>query len=310
MITGRRVATLADLSEEQLAAADPRFPKWATMCLLRRLGLPVLNAALLPPDQGHFSIAASIQAMTAATGKDRLILRSDGGIETSRYYLGGNTFRLEQLPAQATALLSVGRAVLLLEPTNRFTNVLTAVLRMDRPNLRLPGTFAVEALGPGYDVADLTRGGISPQITVTAQVDWSRYAEPWWTDLRMTRHADQGADDVRRRRRLLRIATYILTDMGQLNIRGMDTDRRVIAAANWLRAQGFDHLWSGQDIGQVVARHARRWYEEAFVIAACHPNRNWTCLAAGISDIGGRWVFWDVIDGAHKYGAAVGARAA
>jgi hypothetical protein len=53
----------------------------------------------------------------------------------------------------------------------------------------------------------------------------------------------------------------------------------------------------------VVARHARKWFDDAFMIARFHPNRSWTCLSTSISDLGsGRWTFWDVVDGANKYG--------
>jgi hypothetical protein len=65
----------------------------------------------------------------------------------------------------------------------------------------------VEALGPGYDAADLTRGGILPQVTVTAEVGWSAYPDLWWSDLRMNSQMGPGAERDRRRRRLARIAT-------------------------------------------------------------------------------------------------------
>jgi hypothetical protein len=36
----RAPGLLSTLTPGELAAADPRYPKWATMCQLRRLGLP------------------------------------------------------------------------------------------------------------------------------------------------------------------------------------------------------------------------------------------------------------------------------
>ena len=45
----------------------------------------------------------------------------------------------------------------------------------------------------------------------------------------------------------------------------------------------------------------RRWFDDAFMIAACHPQRGWTCLATATSDLGDRRVFWDIVDASRKY---------
>jgi hypothetical protein len=175
MVRGTPAALLSTLTTAELAAADRRYPKWATMCQLRRLGLPVLDAVLIRPGPDHGALDAGIAALAAATGQDRLMIRSDGGTEARRYYKGGNTFPLAEAASKAAGLLEAGRAVIVMEPTNRFTNRLTALLRVDRDRNSRDGTFTVEALGPGYDIADLTRGGIPPQVTITADIDWSAY---------------------------------------------------------------------------------------------------------------------------------------
>src|SRR6266511_2600433 len=137
------------------------------------------------------------------------MLRSDGGLETSAYYRGGNSFPIHEVEPHATELLAAGRAVILLEPTNRFTNQLSALMRMDRPGPEQPGTFTVEALGPGYDVGDLTRGGIRPQITVSiAGVTWHRYERPWWADMNVTRDLSSEAEHTRRQARLYRLIPH------------------------------------------------------------------------------------------------------
>ena len=205
-------ALLSTLTDAELAAADRRYPKWATMCQLRRIGLPVLEAVLLTPGQDHLALDAAITALATATGQDKLMVRSDGGVETRHYYKGGNTFSLVDAASKTASLLRAGRAVILMEPTNRFTNCLTAVLRMERDNRSRRGIFTVEALGPGYDVADLTRGGIPPQVTVTADADWSAYSDLWWSDLRMTTNTSPDAEQTRHRQRLARIAADILTE--------------------------------------------------------------------------------------------------
>jgi hypothetical protein len=292
---------LSTLTEEELEAADHRYPKWATMCQLRRLGLPTLDAVLITPRQDHLALGEAIATLANATGQDRLMVRSDGGAETNRYYRGGNSFPLSDAAAKATGLLETGRAIILLEPTNRFTNCLTAVLRIDRESRGRHGTFTVEALGPGYDVADLTRGGIPPQVTITAEADWSAYPDLWWSDLRMSTDMGLDAECDRRRRRLARITTDILTDTGHLSSPSTKTDGQAAEAEAWLREHGYYQLWEDHDVALGVTRRIRPWFDDAFMIALCHRRRSWSCLATATSDLGDRCVFWDIVDGSRKY---------
>lgn len=292
---------LSRLTAAELAAADRRYPKWETMCQLRRIGLPVLDAILITPGLDHQALAAGITTLAAATSQDRLMIRSDGGTETRRYYKGGNTFPLAQAASKAAGLLEAGRAVIVMEPTNRFTNQLTALLRMDRDRDGRDGSFTVEALGPGYDVADLTRGGIPPQVTVTAEVNWSAYPDLWWSDVRLTADTSPAAEQYRRRQRLTRIAADILTDTGHVYGTATSSDELAAAAEAWLRDHRFGDLWRQGDVAAAVASRVRSWFEDAFLIAACHPSPGWTCLATATSDLGGRRVYWDIIDGRRKY---------
>jgi hypothetical protein len=295
------MALLSALTAEELAAADRHYPKWATMCQLRRLGLPVLDAVLITPGRDRRALDAGVAALAAATGQDRLMIRSDGGAESRRYYKGGNTFPLAEAVSKAAGLLEAGRAVIVMEPTNRFTNQLTALARMDRDRNGRTGTFTVEALGPGYDVADLTRGGIPPQVTITAETEWSAYPDLWWSDLHLTGSTSPDAEHDRRERRLTRIASDILTDTGHLTGPAMTAGEQAAAAEAWLRTRGFDHLWRQGDVAAAAARRVRGWFEDAFLIAACHPRRGWTCLATATSDLGDRIIYWDIVDGSRKY---------
>ncbi|MCI0689058.1 MAG: hypothetical protein L0Y54_17775 [Sporichthyaceae bacterium] len=292
---------LYQLTPDELERADRRYPKWASMCLQRRLGLPGLNAILVTPEQTGAVIDAAVEALATAAGTTSLMLRSDGGHETNRYYRGGNTFPLHQLPPRMVSLLAQDRAVILLEPTNRYTNQLSALLRLDRPRPGQPGQFTIEALGPGYDVGDLTRGGIPPQVIVRADgVDWTHYDPPWWSDLHLSTDRSQPSEQIRRERRLGRLADH-LADTGQL---GQDATRsdRCAAATRWLHQHGYLHLWQRHDLVTSIAGQIRRWFDDAFMIGVLHPQRRWTCLAAATSNLGARrWIYWDVVDGAHKY---------
>lgn len=294
-----RALLLSALTPDALAAADRRYPKWATMCQLRRLGLPVLDAALVTPAQDRDVLDAALAALTAVTGHSTVMIRSDGGTENRRYYRGGNTFPVTEAASKAAGLLEAGRAVIFMEPTNRFTNQLSALLRMDRDGRY--GTFTIEALGPGYDVADLTRGGIPPQVTVTADVNWSSYQQPWWTDLRLTHSTAPETEQRRRQLRLARIAADILTDTGHLTSAPALGQQTASLAQAWLLERGYRDLWQPQDTAAAVTRRARGWLDDAYLIAACHPHRGWTCLATATSDLGHRTINWDIVDGSRKY---------
>lgn len=68
----------------------------------------------------------------------------------------------------------------------------------------------------------------------------------------------------------------------------MSADEQATAAEAWLRAHGFDHPWRQGDVAAAATRRVRGWFEDAFLIAACHPRRSWTCLATATSDLGDR----------------------
>lgn len=295
----RTPGLLSTLTPGELAAADPRYPKWATMCQLRRLGLSVLDGILIVPGQDRQALDAAITALATATGQDQVMIRSDGGTETRRYYKGGNTFPLADAASKAAVLLEAGRAVIVMEPTSRFTNQLSALLRLDRDGGH--GTFTIEALGPGYDVGDLTRGGIPPQVSITADIDWAHHREPWWADLRLTADIGPDAEDRRRQLRLSRIAADVLTDTGHLPSAPAPGTQPAALAQAWLLEHGHADLWRQHDIVAAVTRRVRGWLEDAYMIAACHPRRGWTCLATATSDLGHRSVFWDIVDGSRKY---------
>ncbi|WP_328759259.1 hypothetical protein [Streptomyces sp. NBC_00271] len=287
-------------SELTAAAKDRRWPKWQTMALLHSLKLPVLNACLIPPGQSTASVPVAAHALAAATGTERLMIRSDGGVEKKQYYRGGNTFPLDEVPPRAAGLLADGRAVILAEPTNRFTNRLTVLVRMDRPARGYPGSLTLEALGPGYDVADLTRGQIPPQVTAHLDdADWNRYQPPRWHEWKITGDRCPGGEDARRHRRLERLAAQPLSDSGHLHgAAGAEH------AEAWLRERGFLQLFRPQPTREALARRIRRLFDDAFLLARAHPNQNWHCLATAFSVLDEpRTIYWDLVDGERKYAA-------
>ncbi|MGW5159323.1 hypothetical protein ACWEPN_27920 [Nonomuraea wenchangensis] len=292
------------LSHDELVAAsrNGQWPKWQSMALLRSLCLPVLNACLIPPGHDTAFVQAATHALSAAARTENLMIRSDGGAERKRYYRGGNTFSVEEIPHRAAGLLAEGRAVILIEPTNRFTNRLTVVVRMDRPCPGHPGSLTLEALGPGYDVADLTRGLLPPQVTASLyDVDWVRYQAPRWNEWEITCCGCSGGEAGRRHRRLIRLAQQTLIDASQLS--GQAGPEQAEA---WLREQGFLHLFGPQHTREALAGRLRQLFDDAFSLARAQPNRAWRCLATAFSVFNERRVaYWDLVDGERKFGAAI-----
>jgi len=155
---------LYELDEPALTRAgrDQRYPKWATLCMLRLLGHPVLNGGCIPPSQGLGVVRIVAHRLCMAAKVDRLLLRSDGGIESSRYYRGGTTFDLDALLPRAAHLFDLGRAVIVMEPTNRFTN------RLSAPHIGIPGALSSRCSAPASTsatspVAVLHRSFVSQQ---------------------------------------------------------------------------------------------------------------------------------------------------
>ncbi len=293
---------LFSLSAAELTAAakDRRWPKWQTMALMRSLGLPTLNACLVEPGANRTAVRLAARSLAAATGAGELMIRSDAGVEKARYYRGGNTFPVDEIAHRAAGLLADGRAVILAEPTNRFTNRLTVLVRMDRPGQGLPGTLTLEALGPGYDVADLTRGELPPQVTAQlADVDWKRFEPPRWNEWTVTGDRCPGGEDARRTRRLDRLAAQTLADSGRL-----DPASGARGAESWLREHGYPQLFGPQPTRESLMKRAPALFEDAFLLALAQRNRDWRCLAAGYSVFDARrTVYWDLVDGSHKYAA-------
>jgi hypothetical protein len=300
-----RPALLFELDERALkrAAGDARYPKWATLCLLRSLGHPVLNACCILPSDNRESLSVGVDRLCATVGQGRLLLRSDGGMEARSYPQGGSTFDLDTLLHRARHLLDLGRAVILMEPTNRFTNRLSAVLRIDQAARHRRGSLIIEALGPGFDVSDLTRGGITPQLRASADdLSWSRYERPRRSDFQVTLMTSLDQEQNRRRQRIARAAD-VLVDLDEL-----PSDPPVQAVEGWLRANGYTRLWDRWDPA-VVIRELPRWYEDAFLVGNALQGRPWNCLAMSFSRLDdGRAVYWDVVDGQHKFGARAARR--
>jgi hypothetical protein len=285
---------LSNLNEDELrseASLRP-WPKWSTLCALRLLGLPTLDAALVPPGSSQDVALETCDLFASLNGLSHLLIRSDAPRESKQYFRGGDSLPLSKAATLMTELLGLGRSVILMEPTNRFANKLSTSAR-----ITADGQLDFEILGSGYDVSDLNRGGVPPQFTASIQVQsWEKYAPLWPFDIKW-RKISTVNEAYRRQIRLANIGEYMLPNMG-ITFEGEPS----IVAETWLREMGYLQLWEPQD-PSLSLKVVRGWYEAAFLTAAWYNKlRHWKCLALTGSHLAdGRFIYWDVVDAATKF---------
>ncbi|WP_158647333.1 hypothetical protein [Actinoplanes sp. ATCC 53533] len=289
------ILSLLDADTARAMSRDRRWPKWSTQCLMSSLGLPTLDACLVTPEESE-SAGLIAEQFARIHDTDSVMVRSDGGIETSTYLRGGHTLPVSQAAEWARSVLAHGRAALFLEPTNRFTNALTAMMRIDRTNAQhTGGQLTVELLGAGFDLADLARSGIPPHARLEVHgIDWERPGQLWPSDIVATMVDSPTADRIEAR--LAFIGSHCLPERGRPG--GADAADE---GRNWVQQMGYTQLFQPFDLGAAV-HHLPAWYADAYSIVAGLADQSWDCVATGWSDLGtGRNVYWDVIDGGRKY---------
>jgi hypothetical protein len=268
---------LSDLSKRALAlrAWSCPFPKWATLCRLRAAGLPVLDAAFVPPSAGPRAVDDAVRALSERLEADRLLVRSDGGLEGRTYYRGGHTLDLDEAARTARQLLTQGRAVILMEPTNRWANRLNMNIGAVRQAPGYGGSMAIEFLGPGYDGSDLNRGGILPQAVFRADVEDWRVGRPPPLATTSVDWLDGAREERRRRATRLERRAREMREPGA----GAALQLPVIQDELLLRLC--------RDVCAVVPEVGWGW--RSLSISCCE-----------LED--GRQVYWDIVDGNRKYG--------
>jgi len=288
-----KVALLSDMSAEELntESRSLSYPKWSTLCALAAIKAPCLDAVWVPPTSSKAEIFKFASAFIRKHGLARVLLRSDGGIETTGYLRGGNSYPWKEAVEIATQVSANGRAVLFMEPTCRFNNKMSINCLVSKPDV-----LHLDILGGGHDVSDLNRGNVLPQMMITLNVSsWDHFETICRADIIAT--SANGNDEARVSKRLENMARHILPAIG-VSVEG----EPLAFAEQWLRTQGFDELWaSGPPI--VTLSSLRNLYEVCF-FAARHvsESRSWTDLCLSYSLLEDREVWWDIVDGQRKYG--------
>lgn len=274
------------------------FPKWSTLCLLKALDLPTLDAVAIPPFTSPSVIRNAANKFRNERSLNRLLVRSDGGPEVVQYYRGGNSFSLKGAVSKSVDLAKEGRMVILTEPTDRFSNLLTVSVL-----LRIDGTFSIDILGPGYDASDLNRGGIVPPLSVIgSNIAWPEHSRITVCDYRIVR---DGRSEERRRQRLYNLGTYVLPDIGE----HVDPPREAFAE-QWLKDRGYFHLWRKWAYTPDLAR-IRAWYDDAFYaisyLRKLYGESSFVMYGSVLPT--GRFIYWDIVDASRKWASPAEYRA-
>lgn len=295
MLDECRLRLLSELTAEQLgrAARDRGTPKWSSLCMLRLLQLPTLDGMLITPGLSGAAVATAARSFAKRVRSTTVMVRTDGGSERTQYVRGGNTLSLRRAVAFAMGQLALSRSIILLEPTNRFTNQIAFNCLLTRD-----GSFTIECLGAGFDASDLNRGGLRPEWTIegafASLLEWEE-VRPW--DLSMT--PDTGSTpEERRALRLANIGRYILPSMG-VRVEGDPAS----FASRWLRRKGLVDLWNEERCRPSWA-HLVAWTAALFSVGnwMIREVPEWSVLVLSGAVIEGRkLVYWDVVEGSSKW---------
>lgn len=286
--------TLFEFSSDKLLEEfiHDYYPKWSTACMLKYLNVPVLNSMILYPNTDKKQIIESIEHFVKYNGTNKITLRTDAHKEKGDYIRGGNCFNIDLVKDQIVSISSSGRAIILVSQTNRFTNKKSINLLISRD-----GYLKIEFLGPGFDVSDLNRGLVVPELIVTiSRIDWDNFSTYNAMDLSVVINHDKFEE--MRTTRLIRIANEFLPNLGLKygnNPRDFATD--------WLLSNGYNELLTAEPL-VISPNEIRFWYEISFIIQKFYSKYHyWDNLTVSSSDLGYNigLVFWDVVNPTKKF---------
>lgn len=274
------------------AIADT-YPKWNSLCMLRAVGAPTLDAALIEPTEtpiNRASISEFVSAFASHLKTDRVMIRTDRHRETKEYVRGGNSYTLRDAPDHAISHLNNGRAVILLEPTIRYANKGTVSFSVDGN-----GNWNAEALGAGFDASDLQRSVTSPEYVCSGLP-----LDPCQIDRQACfaiakRRLDSITMDERVRCRLEALERVVLPT--SINAQPSQRQHQVKI---WLQENGFNGLFEHRRFPEQLFRIALEVAQLTYAFRLKIGRRSSFVLSSSVLG-DGRIVFWDVADGTRKW---------
>lgn len=145
---------LSDLVIDDARLAGLYLPRTRTHTELSALGLPVLSGCLVLRNTRK---ALATAETTMRNFGSSVLVRSDPMTRDAETIRGGDLWPLGQLETAAKKYLDRGRALILLEPFERSSNLWSFTV-MGGPEY----TFSLEIVGAGLDTGHLNRGTVTP----------------------------------------------------------------------------------------------------------------------------------------------------
>lgn len=259
--------------------------------MLMYAGFRVLDASFISPQALRVDAQRIIMDFANRLSENKILIRTDGGKEKGAYPRGGNSLVIEQALETIPKILSANRAVILMSPTNRFTNKLSANFYLD-----CSGAFHIEVLGPGFDVSDLNRGLVNPEISIAVEnICWEDYEQPSPFSIKYeTNHVNQ-----LRKQRLIRIGNELLLAIG---VHSSQQSPETFAE-EWLVRNGYIGLFEEQR-PTISFDKIREWHENAFILGSMYRHKiKWNDLVISTSDLGDEkgLTFWDIANPQEKF---------
>ena len=218
-----------------------------------------------------------------------MMVRSDGGREATTYYRGGKTLPKDQAIEEAVSLSLSGRAVIFVEPTNRFQNLFCINILIN-----YDGSWRGEALGPGFDTSDLQRGFVTPKWLLSGPELSHTVSEPLRASEIEIQVNEQQTDEDRLTARLRSI-----NDL--LNLGGDSVQEQTCRARKFLQKSDCLRLFDQKQIFDI--RSAVRTINDCSQIYVnFRSSRKFfpmTTAAAVVWDR--RFVYWDITFGPMKW---------
>ncbi|MFZ1291211.1 MAG: hypothetical protein WAR79_14035 [Melioribacteraceae bacterium] len=286
---------IGDLNSKQLLFEfeNSLYYKWGTVCLLRFLNLPTLSCLIIFSGSSEKTISKAVEQFSLHEKLDRILIRTDGGLETGNYIKGGNSFSLDKAVEFINKVVNMNRAAILMTPTNRFINELTVNMCLAKG-----GSFFLEILGPGFDLADLNRGIVNPEIIVKCDyIDWKVYEKI--NPLFVKKNVNSKYLIDMQNARLEFIGKEILPAVESVDISKNPLDN----AREWLLKKGYNQLFS-EYRPNITMREIQNLYEIGYLIGNYYSKKFfWEYLVVGMSDLGQDHgiVFWDIVNPLKKF---------
>lgn len=265
------------------------YPKWSTLCFLKYLEYNILPAYLLEPNIKSTELENIVIDFANSIRSNQLLIRTDGGKEIGSYPKGGNSLTVENVLPFVQNILSNNRAVILMKPTNRFTNKLAINFLLDKS-----GSLIIDILGPGFDVSDLNRGIISPEISISIDhVNWYQFEKPHplFIKIKTTTNKEKLISQ-----RLFRIGTELLPAIGiKLN------EPILESAEKWLITNQFTELLHKATV-TVTYKKILHWYEDLLYLGMLYNLKmSWKNLVISASNLDKELTYWDISNPTEKF---------